>query len=519
MWREIYDIVTTRTSELWNLIVQHIGISMIALLIAILIAVPLGIFLTRTPKLAGPIIGITSVFQTIPSLALLVFMVPIIGTGRLPAIIALTVYGLLPILRNTYVGINSVNRSTIQAGVGMGMTNKQQLFIVEIPLAASVIMGGIRTATVLVVGVATIAGLIGAGGLGDFIFRGLSTNSTGLIMAGAIPAALIALLFDFLLKYVENHATPGKKNQSRASKATFYTIIVALLLIFGAGIFKTVFSNEDMVISGKADTEQEILVYMYKELIEQETDIKVKKESYITGTPNLVQGMDNGQYDMYVEYTGTALVDILKEDDFEYETPEDVYNHVKEVYDKDKNSVWLDELGFNNTYAIAVRQDFAEEHDIETISDLRNIADRMNFGSSAEFLERSDGYKGIQDVYGVSFGNVQTMDSGVVYAALDSGEIDVADVYATDARIEKFNLKVLEDDKMLFPPYYAAPTINKELLDENPELEDIINQLAGLIDDDTMRNLNKKVDIDGQTEKEVAMEFLKEHNLLKEKEQ
>ncbi|HJF16159.1 MAG TPA: ABC transporter permease, partial [Globicatella sulfidifaciens] len=174
MWREIYDIVTTRTSELWNLIVQHIGISMIALLIAIVIAVPLGIFLTRTPKLAGPIIGITSVFQTIPSLALLVFMVPIIGTGRLPAIIALTVYGLLPILRNTYVGINSVNRSTIQAGVGMGMTNKQQLFIVEIPLAASVIMGGIRTATVLVVGVATIAGLIGAGGLGDFIFRGLS---------------------------------------------------------------------------------------------------------------------------------------------------------------------------------------------------------------------------------------------------------------------------------------------------------------------------------------------------------
>lgn len=516
MWHEVYNIVTTRSSELWALIEQHIGISMIALLIAIVIAVPLGIVLTRTPKLAGPIIGIASVFQTIPSLALLVFMVPIIGTGRTPAIIALTVYGLLPILRNTYVGINSVNKSTIQAGVGMGMTNMQQLFIVEIPLAARVIMGGIRTATVLVVGVATIAGLIGAGGLGDFIFRGLSTNSTGLIMAGAIPAAIIALLFDFLLKYIENHATPGKKNNNKATKTVFYGIVAGLVIIFSLGIFRTLGSSDDMVISGKADTEQEILVYMYTQLIEQDTDIKVKKESYITGTPNLVQGMDNGQYDMYVEYTGTALVDILKDEDFEYETEEEVYQHVKDVYDEERNSVWLEELGFNNTYALAVREDFADEYNLETISDLRNVADRMKFGSSAEFLERSDGYKGIEEKYKVSFKDVQTMDSGVVYAALDSGDIDVADVYATDARIEKFNLKVLEDDKKLFPPYYAVPTINKELLSENPELEDIINQLAGLLDDATMRDLNKQVDIDGKTEKEVALEFLKEHNLIKE---
>jgi osmoprotectant transport system permease protein len=187
---------------------QHLELSFIAVIIAILIAVPTGIILTRYQRLASPIIGFASLFQTIPSLALLGFMIPLLGIGWTPAIVALTIYGLLPILRNTYTGIMNVDKSMIEAGVGMGMTNLQVLFKVELPLALSVIMAGIRTATVMIIGVATLSALIGAGGLGDLIFRGISTVSTDLILAGAIPAALLALVFDTLLEWLEKMVTP-----------------------------------------------------------------------------------------------------------------------------------------------------------------------------------------------------------------------------------------------------------------------------------------------------------------------
>ncbi|MEM5593919.1 ABC transporter permease [Niallia circulans] len=196
-------------------------LSLISIAIAIVISVPLGIYLTRHRKIADSIIGVAGVFQTIPSLALLVFLVPFIGTGKLPAIIALTVYGLLPILRNTYLGIVGVEKSAIEAGVGMGMTNRQVLWMVELPLSLSVIMGGIRTATVLIIGVATIAGLIGAGGLGDLIFRGLQTYNTGLILAGAIPSALLAIIFDYLLKLLETDVTPQGLQNKKVKKAKY----------------------------------------------------------------------------------------------------------------------------------------------------------------------------------------------------------------------------------------------------------------------------------------------------------
>ncbi len=190
---------------------QHIQLTLVALLIANLIALPLGILLTRKRKVAETIIGITSVFQTIPSLALLGFMVPIFGIGFMPAIIALTVYGLLPILRNTYTGIVGVNQAVIDAGTGMGMTSRQVLFMIELPLALPIIMAGIRTATVMVIGVATLAALVGAGGLGDLIFRGIAMARQDLILAGAIPVALLSILFDYGLKKIELFVQP--KNQ------------------------------------------------------------------------------------------------------------------------------------------------------------------------------------------------------------------------------------------------------------------------------------------------------------------
>lgn len=204
----LLDIWNSRSTDIAIATAEHLMLTIIALLLANLFAIPLGVLLTRYQKWAEPIIGIAAVFQTIPSLALLGLMIPLLGIGVMPAVVALTIYGLLPILRNTYTGILGVNSAAIEAGVGMGMTSKQILFWIELPLARPIIMAGIRTATVLLVGIATLASLIGAGGLGDLIFRGISTANQELILAGAIPAALLAIVFDIVLKNVERRMQP-----------------------------------------------------------------------------------------------------------------------------------------------------------------------------------------------------------------------------------------------------------------------------------------------------------------------
>lgn len=201
-------MLQNRWPEIMTATWEHIQLTLVALFIGNLIALPLGILLTRKRKIADTVIGITSVFQTIPSLALLGFMIPFFGIGFGPAIVALSIYALLPILRNTYTGILGVNQAVVDAGIGMGMTSRQVLFMIEIPLALPIIMAGIRTATVMVIGVATLAALVGAGGLGDIIFRGIAMARQDLILAGAIPAALLSIIFDYILKRIEIAVQP-----------------------------------------------------------------------------------------------------------------------------------------------------------------------------------------------------------------------------------------------------------------------------------------------------------------------
>ena len=208
MFNSMIEIFHSRSDAILVASWEHLQLTFISLFLATFIAIPLGISLTRYKKWAEPIIGITAIFQTVPSLALLGFMIPLLGIGTTPAIVALTIYGLLPILRNTYTGIVGVNSATVEAGTGMGMTSLQVLWMVELPMALSIIMAGVRTATVLIIGVATLAALIGAGGLGDLIYRGIAMSNSPLILAGALPAALLAIFFDFSLKYLETKSQP-----------------------------------------------------------------------------------------------------------------------------------------------------------------------------------------------------------------------------------------------------------------------------------------------------------------------
>ncbi|HBT71479.1 MAG TPA: glycine/betaine ABC transporter permease, partial [Lysinibacillus sp.] len=260
----VMEMFQERKAQLLAALLEHIQLSFIALFFAVLIAIPLGIYLTNKKKIAESIIGISAVLQTIPSLALLGLLIPLFGIGKVPAIIALVVYALLPILRNTYTGINEVDPSLKEAALAMGMNRPKRLLKVELPLAMPVMMAGIRTAMVLIVGTATLAALIGAGGLGDIILLGIDRNNTALILIGAIPAAMLALIFDVLLKKLE----------SLSFKKTLTTLSLVSLTAFII-IFFPLFSNkpqDEIVIAGKLGSEPEILINMYKLLIEQETD-------------------------------------------------------------------------------------------------------------------------------------------------------------------------------------------------------------------------------------------------------
>ncbi|WP_186579663.1 ABC transporter permease/substrate-binding protein [Aquibacillus kalidii] len=502
----IYQAFQSRQDQLFQSLFEHIQISFIALLLAVIISIPLGIFLTKKERIAEGIIGMSAVFQTIPSLALLGLFIPLFGIGKVPAIIALVIYALLPILRNTYTGIKEVDSSLIEASTAMGMNTKQRLIKIEIPLAMPVIMAGIRTAMVLIVGTATLASLIGAGGLGDIILLGIDRNNTALIVLGAIPAALLAIIFDVLLRKME-------KLSYKQSIITIFVIgLISVMLIVVPNMMKG--DDETLVIGGKLGTEPEILINMYKILIEEETDIQVELEPSLGKTSFLFNALQSGDIDIYPEFTGTAISQFLKET-ASSNNKQEVYQMAHDGLIEKFDLKMLKPMKYNNTYALAVPNSFAEEYNLENISDLQAVEDQVKAGFTLEFTDREDGYLGIQEHYNLTFPNLITMEPQLRYAAIEQGDVNLIDAYSTDSELRRYNLKVLHDNKELFPPYQGAPLLKVKTLEKYPELEEILNQLAGKITDDQMRQMNYEVAVEEKTAYSVAKEYLKENNILK----
>ncbi|CAM4094089.1 osmoprotectant update ABC transporter permease/substrate-binding subunit OpuFB [Mesobacillus thioparans] len=494
-----------RKDDLLSSLLEHIQISFIALFFAVLIAIPLGIFLTRRKQISEGIIGVTAVLQTIPSLALLGLLIPLFGIGKIPAIIALVAYALLPILRNTYTGINEVDPSLIEAARAMGMNSKRRLMKVELPLAMPVIMAGIRTAMVLIVGTATIAALIGAGGLGDLILLGIDRNNTALIVLGAIPAALLAILFDIVLRRFE---TVSFKKSLITIGAISLAVILMMAIPFLGG------KNEDeIVIAGKLGAEPEILINMYKLLIEEETDHSVKLKPGLGKTSFVFTALKNGDIDIYPEFTGTVISEFLKET-AESTSREEVYKQAKEGMKNEFDMDMLQPMDYNNTYALAVPKQLAKENDLETISDLKSIESSLKAGFTLEFSDREDGYKGIKKLYGLNLASLTTMEPKLRYGAIKSGEINLVDAYSTDSELQRYKLVVLEDDKNLFPPYQGAPLLRAETAGKYPEIVDALNKLAGKITDDEMRKMNYQVNVEGKSPEETAREYLRKAGLI-----
>ncbi len=509
----LVDVFRTRWPEILDALQQHLFLSLVSIVIATLIAIPAGIFIARRKRIAEPVIGIASIFQTIPSLALFGFLLPLFGIGNITAIIALTVYALLPLLRNTYTGINGVDQSAVEAGRGMGMTKNQILRMIELPLALPFIMAGLRTATVLTIGVATLAAFIGAGGLGDLIYRGLSTARNELVLAGAIPAAVLAIVIDLLLKRIETATDPRSGKRFSWKRASIILIPIAAIAIFfgmrGGGE-----DEEAIVIAGKKWTEQYILPHIVSEYIKDKTDYNVRVQDGLGETPILTQAIRKADIDIYVEYTGTGLLTILKEEYNPENSADEIYDRVKKGYSEQYDLEWMKPLGFQNTYALAVNEETDKKYQAATISDLAPSSSEITFGGPTDFFEREDGYDPFVETYNLNFQEKRSLDPNLMYSAVREGEVNAIPAYTTDGRLVRFNLKVLEDDKKFFPPYYAAPIVRKETLEKYPELGDTINELAGQISEEEMAEMNARVDLDKENPREVAIDFLKQKNLI-----
>jgi len=375
---DFWNFVIERRFDIFNQTLQHLYLTAVALLFAILLGLVIGILLSRYSKFSGGTLGVLGVIQTIPSLALLGFMLPILGIGAVPAIVALFLYALLPIVRNTYTGITEVEEGITEAARGMGMSDIQILRQVELPLAMPIIFAGIRTATVINVGIATLCALIAAGGLGEFIFRGIALNNSYMILAGAIPSALLALLLDNLLALIQ-------KNIRTWLRPVLILSLIGVLGLVGSSLSPLFVSNEIV----------------------------------------------------------TA-------------------------------------------------------------------------GFDAEFKSRPDGYPSLQKKYGLYFDQTRDLDAGLMYQALKNGKIDVISGYATEGKIDAFNLYVLEDDRSCFPPYFVAPLLNANTLKKYPFLEEILDRVSGKISDAQMRKLNYQVDEEKKNTQAVAKEFLESLGLKTE---
>ena len=501
----LLNFLSTHRSEVLTLFGQHLMLIGLSTVVAILIGVPAGIAAARLPRLGRAVVGIVNVAQTIPSLALLGFLLPlpfIGGVGPRVAIAALILYALLPIVRATVVGLNSVDPVVRAAGVAMGMTSRQLLLIVELPLALSSIVSGIRVATVIGVGTATVAAAVGAGGLGDFIFRGLATVDTTMILAGAIPAALLALAADALLTVVERALGPGRGRRWRLPVAVTGVAIVCALLV---AVIVAVRQPDTIVVGSKNFTEQVILGELLAQTLEGE-GVRVARKLNLGGTFICDQALRSGSIDLYPEYTGTALSAIFKEPIGG--SRDDVMARTRSRYAALGITV-VSRFGFENTFAVLVRRDDAVRHRLSRISDLRRVAATFQPGFGFEFVSRQDGYAGLTATYDLAFARQpRAMDLSLMYRALADGDVDVVAGDATSALIDVLDLTMLEDDLQYFPPYDAVALARTPVLLRRPEVARALASLDEAITVEDMRAMNRAVDVDRQPVAAVAREFL-----------
>lgn len=499
-WRKNSEGFGPQFATFVSLAAQGVGL-------ALIIGLPLGIGLTRVHRLASPSISLLAVIQTVPSLALLGLLIPLIGIGRPPALVATVLYSLLPIVMNTYVGIVQVSPTVRDAAVGLGMTAGQVLLKVELPLALPVILAGVRTGVVYAIGVITICALAGAGGLGEYITRGLARGDDGLILLGAIPILVITLLAFWAIGGI---ASLAKRNVTAG-------LALAALLTGTLAAYAVVESlptrRADVIIGSKSFTENILLAEIMRQMLAAHTDLKIETR-FGLGSNMVLKAVMSGDTDIYPAYTGTLLtaVDALNE-----KVPEDramITPRVRREMASRFDLVLLDRFGLNNTYAMCVPRRYAERYGLRTIGDLKRTPGvRAAFAS--EFLDRPDGWPNLAKAYGVHLTQrPATMEPELMYVALREGQADLCSGFSTDWQIKDYDLTILEDTLDYFPSYHAAPLVRREILRKHPQVREILNRLGGTIDDATVRSMNAEIAVKKRSETDVAREFLLQRGLV-----
>ncbi len=472
---------------------SHIRVSFTALAVGLAISLPLALIARERPVMRNTLLAIASIVQTVPGLALLALFYPLLlalaslslkwfgagfsAFGFLPAVLALALYSMLPVLRNTITGLRGIDPALLEAAKGVGMTPGQSLRIVELPLALPVMMAGIRTAAVWVIGTATLSTPIGQTSLGNYIFAGLQTQNWVLVLFGCAAAAILALAVDQLLALIEN----GLRRRSRAR----ITLGVAGVLALIVGTLAPGFSaaRAQYVVGAKTFTEQYVLSSLIAQRL-QTAGITAKTREGL-GSSVIFDALTNGEIDVYVDYSGTLWANQFHHNDVP--APDKLRAALSDDL-QHANVTLLGDLGFANAYALVMPRAKADAFGIKSIADLATRAATLSIAGDYEFFSRPE-WQRLVEIYGLSFRGQRTMQPDFMYAAVASGEVDVIAGYTSDGLIAKLDLAVLDDPRGGIPPYDALVLLSRKAAGD-AVLRAALKPLIGGIDIAAMREAN-----------------------------
>ncbi len=483
-----------------NYLAQHVLLSAAALALGVALSLPLAVLAARNRRIRWPILAAASLVQTIPGLALLALFYPLLlglsalskalvgvgvpALGFLPSLSALTLYSMLPILRNGVAGLTGLPPAVLEAADGVGMTSRQRLFRVEAPLAAPMVMAGVRTAAVWTIGAATLSTAVGQTSLGNFIFSGLQTENWIFVLFGCAAAAALALAVDQLLGLVE--AGAAQRNPRRFGLGLAGLVAgtaAALLPLFGG-------AAKPYVIGAKNFSEQFILSELIGARLERQ-ELAVSHRDGL-GSAVAFRALASGDIDCYVDYSGTLWTNVLERRD----SPprETMLQELTRELQQRYGVALFGALGFENAYALAMREDRAAALHIRTIADLAREAPQLKFGSDLEFLSRPE-WAALRDAYGLKFRVERSFSPTFMYRALDDGEVDVISAFSSDGRIAAQKLVVLADPKQAIPAYDAVVLLSPQRASDTA-LKKALEPLIGAIPVERMREANFMVDRD-----------------------
>jgi osmoprotectant transport system permease protein len=487
-----WDRLESLLPELPGFFANHVLLSVGAVVAGVALSLPLAALAIRHRALAGPLLGLAGVIQTIPGLALLALMVPLLGRiGVVPALVALVLYSMLPVLRNAVTGALEVDANVLEAARGIGMTDNQILWRVQLPLSVPVIVAGIRTAAVWTVGMATLSTPVGASSLGNLIFSGLQTQNTEAVLLGCASAGVLAVALDALIRLAEIATRRRDTRLGALSVALLALLVVASSLpLLSRGSAAT--SGPPVIVGAKTFTEQYILATLIGDRL-QAAGLAVQVREGL-GSTVVFEALASGEIDVYVDYSGTIWANHMQRED----TPSAarVLDAMADWLRAERGIVLLGALGFENAYALAMRGDRARALGIATIADLARASPSLSIGGDYEFFARPE-WIAVRDRYGLAFGEQRSFDSTLMYTAVFEGHVDAISAFSSDGRIAAFDLHVLDDPLQAFPPYDAVLLLSSTAA-KRADVVAALRPLVGAIDDNAMRRANKLVDLDGR---------------------